>query len=81
MLSRLGADAARVRLSHAGDRIDFVLTLEQVDVKSIGRLERQTGHGTIAVSELEDMNCEAVADALALSLALALQPEAEAESA
>lgn len=73
-LRRLGADVARVRSAHAGDRIDFVLTLEQSGEKSFGRLERQTARGTIAVSELEDVSCEAVADALALSLALASQP-------
>lgn len=75
-LARLAEDAARVRLSQAGDRVDFVLTLERTDAVATGRLERQTAKGTIAVAELRDASCEAVADGLALSLSLALQPEA-----
>lgn len=79
-LARLAEDAARVRLSQAGDRVDFVLTLERTEPIATGRLERQTAEGTIAVAELRDASCEAVADGLALSLSLALQPEAAASS-
>jgi hypothetical protein len=41
----------------------------------VGRLERQTDRGTVAIRELRDATCERVADGLALSLGLALDPK------
>jgi hypothetical protein len=72
----------RAHLAQAGDHIDFVVTLLTSDNETIGRLERQTNGGTVAIRELRDATCERVADGLALSLGLALdptQPSAAAE--
>lgn len=57
----------------AGDHIDFVVTLVTEQGETLGRLERQTGNGTVAIRELRDPACDRVADALALSLALSLE--------
>lgn len=64
-----------VRLARAGDRIDFVVTVAAGSEGAVGRLERQTNAGTIAISEVKDPNCDAVATALALSLGLSLTPD------
>jgi len=71
-LARLGARAAATKLAGAGDHIDFVVTLVATDTETVGRLERQTQAGTVAIRELRDASCERVADALSLSLALSL---------
>jgi len=73
-LERLERRSVRGRLAAVGDHVDFVVTLGVKGQRSSGRLERQTSGGTIAIREVEDVRCEAVADALALSLALALEP-------
>jgi hypothetical protein len=73
-LGKLGANAARAKLAQAGDHIDFLVTLVASPNETIGRLERQTLGGTVAIRELRDVSCERVADALALSLGLALEP-------
>lgn len=65
-----------LRLAQAGDHIDFVVTLQAAGEQALGRLERQTDGGTIAIRELHDATCERVADALALSLGLAVDPRA-----
>ncbi|MDX2055434.1 MAG: hypothetical protein SFV15_23735 [Polyangiaceae bacterium] len=72
-LEKLWAKAPLARLMQAGDHIDFVVTLVAEQGETIGRLERQTDNGTVAIRELRDPVCERVADALALSLALSLE--------
>lgn len=78
-LGRLANGAERVRLAGAGDHIDFVVTLLADQGTTVGRLERQTRSGTVAIRELRDVSCARVADALALSLGLALEPGAATE--
>jgi len=73
-LDRLDRRSVRARLAAVGDPVDFVVTLGTSGDRSSGRLERQTSGGTIAIREVTDPSCEAVADALALSLALSLDP-------
>ncbi len=72
---------APVLLAEAGDHIDFVVTLVAARGHTVGRLERQTHEGTVAMRELSDTNCAKVADALALSLGLALEPQSLAAPA
>jgi len=64
----------RAHLALAGEHIDFVVTLLTSGDETVGRLERQTNGGTVAIRELRDATCERVADGLALSLGLALDP-------
>lgn len=73
-LEKLGAGQGRARLAGAGDHIDFVVTLLSDGAETVGRLERQTNGGAVAIRELRDASCDRVADALALSLTLALDP-------
>lgn len=73
-LDKLAESARSARLAQAGDHIDFVVTLVADGQETIGRLERQTNSGAVAIRELRDATCEQVADALALSLGLALTP-------
>jgi hypothetical protein len=73
-LRELGRPAA---LANVGDRVDFVVTLAARSESSAGRLERQTGRGTVAIREVESPECADVAEALALSLELTLEPGAE----
>jgi len=73
-LAKLGDRAALARIADAGDHFHFVVTLVEKGGETIGRLERQTDRGTVAVRELRDADCSRVADAMALSLGLALQP-------
>jgi hypothetical protein len=75
-LEKLTGTARRVRLAQAGDHIDFVVTLLTAQGETVGRLERQTQGGTVAIRELRDLSCTRVADGLALSLDLALEPAA-----
>jgi hypothetical protein len=75
-LALLGERAPLVRLARSGDRVDFVVTLDAGHGRSTGRLERQTDSGTVAMRELDDVGCDAVAQGLALGLALALDPDA-----
>src|SRR4051812_29552357 len=70
-LRELGRPAA---LANVGDRVDFVVTLAAHESSSAGRLERQTGRGTVAIREVESAACTDVAEALALSLELTLEP-------
>lgn len=77
-LARAVGEAPRARLAEAGDHIDFLVTLVIAQGETVGRLERQTEGGTVAIRELRDASCERVADALALSLGLALAPGAAA---
>ncbi|MEI9939428.1 MAG: hypothetical protein WDO69_19585 [Pseudomonadota bacterium] len=74
-LNKLAESSRQARLAQAGDHIDFVVTLVATDRETVGRLERQTDSGSVAIRELRDATCEQVADALALSLGLALAPE------
>lgn len=76
-LSKLSGAASGARLAQAGDHMDFVVTLQAASGESLGRLERQTQGGTVAIRELRDASCQRVADALALSLTLALQPSGQ----
>jgi len=73
-LAKLADGRAKARLAGAGDHIDFVVTLLSSAGQTVGRLERQTNGGVVAIRELHDATCDRVADALALSLALALEP-------
>ncbi len=73
-LSKIADSQTRARLAQAGDHIDFVVTLLAGGGETVGRLERQTNGGTVAIRELRDATCGQVADALALSLGLALDP-------
>lgn len=80
-LAKLEQGAQRARLAEATDHIDFVVTLVASNGKTVGRLERQTQGGTVAIRELSDDSCPRVADALALSLSLALGPTSPASPA
>ena len=73
-LGKLAGAAPHLRLAEAGDHLDFVVTLLAANGTTLGRLERQTQSGIVAMRELRDVSCERVADALALSLELALGP-------
>jgi len=73
-LGKIADGQKRARLAQAGDHIDFVVTLLAANGETLGRLERQTAGGTVAIRELRDATCTQVADALALSLGLALDP-------
>ncbi|HYQ44636.1 MAG TPA: hypothetical protein VER11_21780 [Polyangiaceae bacterium] len=73
-LDKLAENSRSARLAQGGDRIDFVVTLIADGKETVGRLERQTDNGIVAIRELRDATCEQVADALALSLGLALAP-------
>lgn len=73
-LERLESRGVRGHLAAVGDHVDFVVTLGVNGAQSSGRLERQTDGGTIAIREVEDARCDAVAEALALTLALTLDP-------
>jgi hypothetical protein len=82
-IARLAALGRPGQAASAGDRVDFVVTLGPAPASglaqpgSVGRLERQTERGTVAIRELRAARCEDVAEALALSLELALQPVAD----
>jgi len=73
-LGKIADGATRARLAQAGDHIEFVVTLLAGNGETVGRLERQTNGGTVAIRELRDATCAQVADALALSLGLTLDP-------
>jgi hypothetical protein len=74
-LDKLAENSRRgARLAQAGDHIDFVVTLVADPQETVGRLERQTDSGIVAIRELRDATCGQVADALALSLGLAMTP-------
>jgi hypothetical protein len=73
-LEKLAENSRNVRLAQAGDHLDFVVTLVATGKETVGRLERQTNGGIVAIRELRDATCGQVADALALSLGLALTP-------
>lgn len=73
-LQQLGRPAV---LAGVGDRVDFVITLGARASSSVGRLERQTQRGTVAIRQVESSACADVAEALALSLELALEPVTE----
>jgi hypothetical protein len=78
-LARLADQGARTRLAEPADHFDFLVTLVASKGETIGRLERQTQSGTVAIRELRDASCERVADGLALGLSLALEPGAAAK--
>ncbi|MEO7035251.1 MAG: hypothetical protein ABI548_15115 [Polyangiaceae bacterium] len=80
-LSKIADSSTRARLAQAGDHIDFVVTLLAANGETVGRLERQTNGGTVAIRELRDVTCAQVAEALALSLGLALDPASPASEA
>lgn len=77
-IERLATLGREANLAGAGDAIDFVVTLGSEGDKSVGRLERQTERGTVAIREVEAPDCSEVAEALALSLDLALEPRGNA---
>jgi len=77
-LERLARRGVSARLAQAGDQVDFVVTMGPSADGSSGRLERQTSSGTIAIRQVEDAKCEAVAEALALTLALTFEPASQA---
>jgi hypothetical protein len=74
-LKLLEQHAVRARLATVGDRVDFVVTLGTDARGHVGRLERQTQRGTVAIRDLMGDDCLQVADALALSLGLAAASE------
>lgn len=78
-LARIGERASLIRLAHAGDRVDFMVTLAASPGGAHGRLERETERGTVAIREIEDTSCDSVADVVALNLSLALDPDAQAQ--
>ncbi len=73
-MAKLAGGAVQARLAEAGDHVDFLVTLVVAGAETVGRLERQTRAGTVAIRELRDASCERVAEGLALSLGLALEP-------
>ena len=73
-LAKLANNALPPKLAAAGDHIDFLVTLVDSGTETVGRLERQTRAGTVAIRELRDASCQRVAEGLALSLGLALEP-------
>lgn len=77
-VARLAELGRRATLARVGDRVDFVVTVARAPDASSGRLERQTGRGTVAIRELDAPRCEEVTEALALSLDIALDPANEA---
>jgi hypothetical protein len=80
-LSNFSSNAVQPRLAEAGDHIDFLVTLVVSGKETVGRLERQTRAGTVAIRELRDPSCQRVAEGLALSLGLALEPGQSAPAA
>lgn len=62
-LGKIADSRARTRLAQAGDHIDFVVTLLSANGETVGRLERQTDRGTVAMRELRDATCTQVANA------------------
>jgi len=76
-VAKVATDGSPASLAQAGDHIDFVVTLQTTNGQTLGRLERQTQSGTVAIRELRDSSCRQVADALALSLRLAIGPKPE----
>jgi hypothetical protein len=76
-LERVERRGVVARLAGAGDRIDFVVTLELKEGRSLGQLERQTQNGTVAIRKAEDAECDRVAEILALTVALTVEPQAE----
>ncbi len=64
----------RAHLALAGEHIDFIVTLLTSGNETVGRLERQTNGGTVAIRELRDATRARVPDGLALRLGLALDP-------
>jgi hypothetical protein len=75
-VARLNGLGQSAQLAGVGDRVDFVVTLGHERDTSVGRLERQTRAGTVAIREYQDADCAQVAEALALTLDLALAPNA-----
>jgi hypothetical protein len=73
-LDQLAKRTTMARLAAVGDRVEFVVTLGKTDNHSVGRLERQSERGTVAIREVTGESCEQVADALALTLALIIVP-------
>ena len=73
-LAKLADSAVRPRLAEPGDHVDYLVTLVDSGTETVGRLERQTRAGTVAIRELRDASCARVAEGLALSLGLALEP-------
>jgi hypothetical protein len=73
-LEQLAKRTTKARLATVGDRVDFVVTLGKTRDQSVGRLERQTERGTVAIREVSGEDCGQVADALALTLALTIAP-------
>lgn len=71
-MALLGENSSNVRLAGAGDHVDFVVNLASDEGSAEGRLERETGSGTVAIREVQDENCLAVAEVMALNLSLAL---------
>jgi hypothetical protein len=71
-LDELGPTQRPARVAKAGDPVDFVVTLMEDDAGTLGRLERQSDSGKVALTELRDSDCARVAKALALSLGLVL---------
>ncbi len=73
-MAKFAGNAVQPKLAEAGDHIDFLVTLVDSGTMTVGRLERQTHAGTVAIRELRDASCQRVAEGLALSLGLALEP-------
>lgn len=74
-VARLEALGRSAQLAHAGDPVDFLVSVSSSGDGSTGRLERQTERGQMAIRELAAPRCEQVTDGLALSLDLALDPD------
>lgn len=74
-VARLVALGRSAQLAHAGDPVDFLVSVSSGTEGSTGRLERQTERGQMAIREMAAPRCEQVTEGLALSLDLALDPE------
>ena len=53
-MSKLAGNALPPKLAEAGDHIDYLVTLVDSGTETVGRLERQTRAGTVAIRELRD---------------------------
>jgi hypothetical protein len=75
--ARVEARGRSAKIATVGDRVDFVVTLSQEEDEAMGRLERQTADGIVAIREVTGDTCDEVANALAFTLGLVDQRHTE----
>ncbi len=75
--ARVEARGRAAKIATAGDRVDFVVTLGEEEEGAVGRLERQTGDGIVAIREVAGETCDEVAGAIAFTLGLVNQRSTE----